>query len=62
MNPNEWAEYQYAYQERLGILCGTSDPKWDQINMAIADGNEVVRRMRLENMNFSLATTAPLVA
>lgn len=46
----EWLEYLHAYTTRLGILCDNADPTWDQINMAIADGDDVVRRMRLENL------------
>lgn len=42
MNPDQFALYQYVYQERMALLAGTGEPTFDQIEMAKADANQAV--------------------
>lgn len=47
MSDDEQSEFFYHYVERLGILCGNSEPDQEQVNMAIDDGRSAVEKMRI---------------
>lgn len=41
-------ERKYRYEERLGILCGTSIPTAEQSNIAREEADAAVRELRSE--------------
>lgn len=43
---DEWGEWDYRKQERLGILCGAGEPTAEQIKMAEDEADECIRKMR----------------
>ena len=46
MSTEESFEWEYIYQERLGMLCEDREPSPEEVQMACKDANEAVKRMR----------------
>ena len=50
MTTDEYIEYDYRFRERIGILTqGERDPTFEEIEMAKADADEAVRKMKTIN-------------
>lgn len=47
MTAEAYTEYLYRYNERLGILCGSSEPTPEQIEMAKKQAEEDVKEIGL---------------
>lgn len=42
MTPESYALYNYTYQERIAMLCGSDDPTPEQVQIAKDDANRAV--------------------
>lgn len=42
MTTDQFALYQYVFTERLGHLCGSGEPTFEQIEMAKSDANKAI--------------------
>lgn len=42
---NESPEWQYRYDERIGILCGTNQPTPQQVDLAKREADEAIRKL-----------------
>lgn len=45
MNPDRLTDWQYFYEERLGIMCGTAEPTKEQDEAAKLWATEYVRSL-----------------
>jgi len=49
MNADEQTEWNYRFEERLGVLCGPMPPTEAQKRMARAEADEAIARMATAN-------------
>jgi hypothetical protein len=51
MTPDEIAEFEYRYVERLGMLCGSKEPSDHEMQLAREEAEEAILNLRTGPMD-----------
>lgn len=51
MTPNEQTEWNYRFEERLGMLCGPVAASAEQKELARVEANQAIQNLKLEIKN-----------